>query len=75
MDSEGGLFAEWRVADRLAHRFEQALSKAALRSLQGDGPPPTEEQRQQAHRLRSQADDLFQLAMQEMSVRAAKLRR
>lgn len=74
MESEGGLFGEWRAADRLAHRMEQALSKAALRSLQGDGPPPTEEQRQQAHQLRSRADDLFQLAMDEMSTRATKLR-
>jgi hypothetical protein len=74
METEGGLFGEWRVADRVAHRMEQALSKAALRSLQGDGAPPTEEQRRQAHELRCRADDLFQLAMHEMSARAAKLR-
>lgn len=75
MESEGGLFGEWRVADRLAHRMEQALSKAALRSLQGDGALPTEEQRQQAHDLRSKADDLFRLAMNEMAARAARLRK
>jgi hypothetical protein len=74
MESGGGLFGEWRVADRVAHRMEQALSRAALRSLQGEGAPPTEEQRQQAHALRTQADDLFQLAMNEMSMRASKLR-
>lgn len=75
MESEGGLFGEWRVADRLAHRMEQALSRAALRALQGDGAPPTEEQRQQAHHLRGQADDLFRLAMNEMAARAARLRK
>jgi hypothetical protein len=74
MESEAGLFAEWRVADRQAHRMEQALSRAALRALQGDGPSPTEQERQQAHELRSTADDLFQLAMTELAARAARLR-
>jgi hypothetical protein len=75
MESEGGLFGQWRAADRLAHRVEQALSKAALRSLQGDAPPPTQEQRQQAHDLRARADDLFRLAMEDMAARAATLRK
>jgi hypothetical protein len=75
MEPDVGVFAEWRVADRQAHRLEQALSRAALRALQGDGPSPTSEERQQANELRSKADGLFDLAMAELAARAERLRR
>jgi hypothetical protein len=65
------LFNKWRAADRKAHDLEQALTRASLRALEGRGEPPSAQERAQAHKLRHTADDLFQLAMEEMKARAS----
>ena len=63
------LFNEWRAADRKAHAMEQELTRASLRALEGRGEPPSAQERALAHKLRHTADELFQLAMQEMKAR------
>jgi len=68
------LFQEWRTADRAAHALEQAITRASLDALSGDGEPPEEELRERARKLRHTADDLFHLAMEEMNARAGRLR-
>jgi hypothetical protein len=70
-DPNENLFNEWRVADRQAHAMEQALTRASLEALEGRGEPPSAQERAQAHKLRRAADDLFQLAMEEMRARAS----
>ena len=69
------LFQEWRTADRAAHALEQAITRASLDALSGNGEPPDDELRDRARNLRHTADDLFHLAMEEMKARAARLPR
>jgi hypothetical protein len=70
-----GLFQEWRVADRNARAIEHALSRASLSALDGKAEPPSAEERERAKKLRETADDLFQLAMADMQLRAKNRRR
>jgi hypothetical protein len=69
------LFQEWRTADRQAHAVEQDLTRASLQALEGLGPAPTAEERETAHSLRRNANDLFHLAMAQMNDRAVANRR
>jgi hypothetical protein len=69
-DSHLGLFKEWRTADRQAHALEQVVSKASLAALDGHGEPPSDEDRERAHKMRQLADDLFKLSMAELDKRA-----
>lgn len=69
-ESNENLFNEWRAADRKAHAMEQELTRASLEALEGRGEPPSAQERAQAHKLRRTADDLFQLAMEEMKAKA-----
>lgn len=66
MSDAADLFREWRDADRTAHDLEQLIAKQALGSLDG-GPEPSEADKESAHRLREKANDLFRLAMAEMT--------
>jgi hypothetical protein len=69
------LFQEWRTADRQAHAMEQALTRASLDALNGAGPAPSESERDQAHALRKNANDLFHLAMAQMKDKATANKR
>jgi hypothetical protein len=69
------LFQEWRTADRQAHALEQALTRASLDALTGAGVAPTEAERDQAHTMRKNANDLFHLAMAQMKDRSAASKR
>jgi hypothetical protein len=60
-------FHEWRTADRVARAAEKAVFAASMCFLDGLGSGPTDEQVEHAHHLRATADDLFNIAMQEMT--------
>jgi len=69
------IFQEWRIADRAAHAAEQRVMRDAISSMDDSGPPPTTQDREAAHRLRSIANDLFVIAMAELKRRSEQLRR
>jgi hypothetical protein len=70
MSNPSDLFQEWRAADRAAHALEQALTRASLAALDGRGEGPSEGDRDRSRKLRSTADDLFRMAMDEMRAKA-----
>lgn len=70
-----GLFQEWRVADRNARAIDHALTRTSLNAVEGKAQPPSAEERARAKKLRETADDLFQLAMADMTLRAKNRRR
>jgi hypothetical protein len=74
VSNQGDLFQEWRAADRAAHLAEQAVVKAALQSIDDAGPAPSRDEQEEAHRLRSTANDLFRLAMDEMAARVRAIK-
>lgn len=61
------LFAEWRVAARAASAAERAVSDAYRRFFQGVGDPPATDKIADAKRMRETADDLFIVAMGQMT--------
>ena len=63
----------WR--DRNAHAAEQEVVRASLRALEGAGAMPSQKDRDEAHKLRQTANDLFTLAMDEMKKRARAAKR
>jgi hypothetical protein len=68
-------FDEWRAADKLAAVAEKAVLTASLKAIDGKGPLPGAEEIDQAKRLRGVANDLFGVAMEEMTARAAQFKR
>jgi hypothetical protein len=69
------IFQEWRTADRSASAAERELLKDSLRSIDSGGEALPPEAKARANRLRALANDLFHVAMQEMSDKAASLKR
>jgi hypothetical protein len=59
-------FQEWRTADRAALAAERQVFAASMRFINGQGPGPTRDEIDLAHKLRATADDLFASAMREM---------
>lgn len=47
--------------------MEQAITRASLAALTGIGAAPTDGERDKAHMLRKNANDLFHLAMGQMN--------
>lgn len=71
------IWREWQLANRIAHRCEQAVAKQCLASV--EGPVGTELPALldvlEAARLREVADDLFAVAMAQTTARADANRR
>jgi hypothetical protein len=70
-----GIFDEWRLANRLAVAAEQAVFVASLGVIEGTCIPPSTADVDNAKRLRSLANDLFTVGMQNMADQAARLKR
>ena len=69
------IFQEWRVADRVAQEAERRAMREAMDGYDEAGREPTSQTRDDAHRLRSIANDLFAVAMAELKRRSEQLRR
>jgi hypothetical protein len=69
-----GIFHEWRLANRLASQAEAIVQAALLRGLDKTGAGATDEQVENAKRLRGIANDLFETGMKEMAARAKSLK-
>jgi hypothetical protein len=67
------LLQEWRIADRMARTLDQTIFRASMAALNGAGEAPTDDERDRAVRARALANDLFQVAMDEVA-RKAKAR-
>jgi hypothetical protein len=70
-----GIFAEWRLANKLASQAEAIVLAGLIRMLNKEGPEPTDDEVANAKRLRGVANDLFAVAMKEMADRARSLKR
>lgn len=68
------LWKEWQLANRIAHRCEQAVAKQCLASVEGPVGTALLDVLEAA-RLREVADDLFAVAMAQTSARADANRR
>ncbi len=66
------LFQEWRAASRALHAMELEFTRACLEAKPGSPPEAWHEGRQNLRELRERADELFELAMADMSRRAAR---
>jgi hypothetical protein len=69
------LFQEWRTANRQAQALEKSVVRRSMDSIEGLCEAPTDLEHESAHVLRATADDLFQLAMDEMAKQAKANRR
>jgi hypothetical protein len=69
------LFQEWRTANRQDFDAEQAILLCSIAFVDGKGDEPTAAQRDKAHRLRAQANDLFAVAMEQMKHSAGTVKR
>jgi hypothetical protein len=69
------LFQEWRTANSQAFAAESECMRFSMELIDGVGEGPSEALRARARKLRAQADDLFVLAMAEMSLATEVLRR
>jgi hypothetical protein len=67
-------FQEWRTADRAARAAERQVFAASMRFIGGQGPGPTRDEIDFAHKLRATADDLFASAMREMEEVSLRLK-
>jgi hypothetical protein len=67
-------FQEWRTADRAALAAERQVFAASMHFIGGQGPGPTRDEIDSAHKLRATADDLFASAMREMEEVSQRLR-
>ena len=56
----------WRLADRIASHAERAIFDAAIASVDGKAPAPTEQEWQGVRNLRELANGLFHGAMQSL---------
>jgi hypothetical protein len=62
-------FQEWRTADRVAHSAEKLVLIALMK-----GDLPSIEARAKVSHLRQAADELFDVAMAEMTAEAERLK-
>ena len=74
MSDATDLFREWRTADKAAHALEKQLLNEAIASIDGGGAAPHPDSQEKAKRLRQVANDLFTVAMAEMTEQARLLR-
>jgi len=69
------LLQEWRAADRAATAAEKAVLADSLRSPDAMGASPAIYHLEKARRRRAMANDLFDVAMEQMAARAGSLKR
>jgi hypothetical protein len=69
------LLQEWRAADRAATAAEKAVLADSLRSPDAMGTSPAICHLEKAKRRRAIANDLFEVAMEQMAARAGALKR
>lgn len=61
------LLERWRSAEDAAQAAERAVFNAAMAFMEGSGPAPCQVQWEHSKELRRAANDLFQLALLNMS--------
>jgi hypothetical protein len=64
--SFSALFALWQQADAIARAAEETVLGGSMSALDGDGTLPSEDDWKQAKRLRAQADNLLDQAIEQM---------